>query len=169
MIYANNLPLAHNTNNAFYVQDTWHATPKLTLTLGLRYDYIGYPTSPQKGGIANFNFTNSDTIISNFGNSSATANVDQNYYDFGPRVGFAWSGIENTVIRAGYARSFTNGFFGANFGAITNDWPNATRQDISPVADPYQPSLTLAGGPPVFVNGFEISGGGRQSRSVSHS
>jgi hypothetical protein len=156
VIYANNLPLAHNTNDAFYVQDTWHATPKLTLILGLRYDYIGYPTSPQKGGIANFNFTNSDTIISNFGDSSATANVDQNHYDFGPRVGFAWNGIQNTVIRAGYARSFTNGFYGANFGAITNDWPNATRQDISPIADPYQPSLTLAGGPPVFINGFEI-------------
>ena len=103
--------------------------PQLTWTLGLRWDYIGYPTSPQQGGIANFNFTNTDTIISNFGNSSSTANVNQNYGDFGPRVGFAWMAFKNTVIRAGWGRSFTNGFDGANFGAITNDWPNATRQD----------------------------------------
>ncbi len=156
VVYANNLPEAHNTDNAFYVQDTWHATPRLTVTLGLRYDFIGYPTSPQKGGIANFDFTNTNTIISNFGKSSATANVDQNYLDFGPRIGFAWSGIKHTVIRAGYTRSFTNGFDGANFGAITNDWPNATRQTLSPVADQYQPTLTLAGGPPTFISGFDI-------------
>ena len=156
VIYARGVPQAHNTDNALYVQDTWHATDKLTVTLGLRWDYISYPTSPQQGGIANFNFTNTNTIISNFGNSSSTANVNQNYGDFGPRVGFAYSAFKNTVIRAGWGRSFTNGFYGANFGAITNDWPNATRQDISQVADLYQPSLTLAGGPPTFVSGFEI-------------
>ena len=156
VIYARGVPQAHNTNNALYVQDTWHASPTLTWTLALRWDYIGYPTSPQKGGIANFNYTNSDTIISNFGNSSSTANVNQNYGDFGPRIGFAWSAFKNTVVRGGWGRSFTNGFDGANFGAITNDWPNATRQDISQVADLYQPSLTLATGPPTFVSGFQI-------------
>ena len=156
VIYARGVPEAHNTNNSLYVQDTWRITPKLTATLGLRWDYIGYPTSPQKGGIANFNFTNTDTIISNFGNSSSTANVNQNYADFGPRVGFAYRASRNTVVRAGWGRSFTNGFDGANFGAITNDWPNATRQTISQISDLYQPSLTLAGGPSTFISGFAI-------------
>jgi Carboxypeptidase regulatory-like domain len=156
VIYARGVPQAHNTNNALYVQDTWRVNPKLTLTLALRWDYIGYPTSPQKGGIANFNFTNSDTIISDFGNSSSTANVNQNYADFGPRVGIAYSAFKNTVVRLGWGRSFTNGFYGANFGAITNDWPNATRQDLSQISDLYQPTLTLATGPPTFVSGFDI-------------
>ena len=156
VIYARGVPQAHNTDNALYVQDTWHATPKLTFTLGLRWDYIGYPTSPQPGGIANFNYSNTDTIISNFGNSSSTADVNQNYADYGPRVGFAWNTFKNTVIRGGWGRSFTNGFYGANFGAITNDWPNATRQTLSQISDLYQPSLTLAGGPPTFVSGFAI-------------
>jgi hypothetical protein len=164
VIYARGVPEAHNTNNALYVQDTWHVTPKFTATLGLRWDYIGYPTSPQPGGIANFNYTNTDTIISNFGNSSSTANVNQNYGDFGPRVGFAWSVFKNTVVRGGWGRSFTNGFYGANFGAITNDWPNATRQTLSQITDLYQPApggstggpLTLASGPAQFVSGFQI-------------
>jgi Carboxypeptidase regulatory-like domain len=156
VIYARGVPQAHNTNNALYVQDTWHASPKLTFTLALRWDYIGYPTSPQQGGIANFNFTNTNTIVSNYGNSSSTANVNQNYGDFGPRVGFAWMAFKNTVVRAGWGRSFTNGFYGANFGAITNDWPNATRQTLSQVSDLYQPTITLASGPPTFVSGFEI-------------
>ena len=177
VIYARGVPEAHNTDDSLYVQDTWRVTPKLTATLGLRWDYIGYPTSPQPGGIANFNYTNTNTIISNFGNSSSTANVNQNYGDFGPRIGFAWSAFKNTVIRAGWGRSFTNGFYGANFGAITNDWPNATRQTLSQISDLYQPApggangapLTLASGPEQFVSGFQISGGSRKSWSIPDS
>jgi hypothetical protein len=155
VVYANNLPLAHNTTEGLFVQDTWRASSRLTLTLGLRWDFIGHPTSPQKGGIANFNFSNTDTIISNFGNSSATANEDQNYGDFGPRIGLAYKLANKTVIRAGYGRSYSIGFYGANFGAVTNDWPNATRQQLLQ-NDVYQPVLTIPQGPPVFVSGFDI-------------
>lgn len=155
VIYARNLPLAHNTRTAFYVQDTWRVTPKLTLNLGIRWDYLGYPTSPQAGGIANFNFSNAYTIISDFGDTSSTANVDQNYHDFAPRLGVAYRISNNTVLRSGFARAYSIGFYGANFGAITNDWPNATRQDLRQ-SDTFAPVITLAEGPPTFVSGFDI-------------
>jgi outer membrane receptor protein involved in Fe transport len=155
VIYATALPEAHNTHQAFFAQDTWHVTPKLTLNLGVRWDYLGYPTSPQKGGIANFNFTNTNTIVSNFGDTSATADVEQNHNAWAPRVGFAYRVRDNTVVRAGFGRTYAIGFYGANFGAITNDWPNATRQNVKQ-DDIYQPILSLAGGPPAFVSGFDI-------------
>jgi len=155
VVYANNLPLAHQTRTAPYIQDTWRVTPKLTLTLGLRWDFIGYPTSPQKGGIANFNFTNAKTIISDYGDTTATANVKNNFGDWGPRIGIAYRLFENTVIRAGYARSYSIGFYGANFGAITNDWPSASRQKVVQ-PDPYTPALTLEQGPPPFVSGYQV-------------
>ncbi len=155
VIYARNLPLAHNTRTSAFAQDTWRVTPQLTLTLGLRWDFLGYPTSPQPGGIANFNFSNTATIVSSYGNSSDTANVNQNHKDFAPRVGLAYRLGQKTVIRAGYARSYAIGFYGANFGAITNDWPNATRQNLKQ-SDLYQPALTLAQGPPAFVSGFDV-------------
>ena len=157
-IYATALPLAHSTHSDLFAQDTWHVSPKLTVVLGLRWDYLGYPTSPLRGGIANFNFANTNSIISNYGDTSATADVLNNFRDFGPRVGFSYKLQKDTVLRMGYGRSYPIGFYGANFGAITNDWPNATRQDLKQ-NDPYQalPAFpTLESGPPAFVSGFDI-------------
>lgn len=158
VIYATALPLAHSSHDDVFAQDTWHVNSKLTLVLGLRWDYLGYPTSPLKGGIANANFANTDTIISNFGDSTATADVQDNHDAFGPRVGISYKVQKDTVVRVGYGRSYGIGFYGANFGAITNDWPNATRQDLKQ-NDIYQalPDFpSLSAGPPAFVSGFAI-------------
>jgi hypothetical protein len=156
VVYANNLPAANQKRDAFYIQDSWHVTPKFTAILGLRYDYIGYPTSPYKGGISNFNFTNTNSIISNYGNVSPTAGVLNNWWDFAPRIGLAYQVSPKTVVRAGYAKTYPIGFYGANFGAITNDWPNATRQDLSQT-NPFSPIISFPQQqPPPFVSGFQI-------------
>jgi Carboxypeptidase regulatory-like domain len=42
-----------NWYNSGYAEDTWKMSPKLTLTLGLRYDY-NQPTGEMAGGFANF-------------------------------------------------------------------------------------------------------------------
>ena len=153
VVYAHDLPEAHQTRTAPYVQDTWRVTQSLTLSLGLRWDFIGVPTSPQRGGIANFNFSNTDTIISNYGTTSATANVNNNFGDWGPRIGIAYRIGDKTVVRAGYARSYSIGFYGANFGAVTNDWPTATRQALQQT-DAYTPLFSIQQGPPPVVSGF---------------
>ena len=154
VVYAHDLPEAHQTRTAPYVQDTWRVTQALTLTLGLRWDFIGVPTSPQRGGIANFNFNNADTIISGYGNTSATANVNNNFGDWGPRIGIAYRVGNKTVVRAGYSRSYSIGFYGANFGAVTNTWPTATRQALQQ-SDAYTPLFSIEQGPPAVVSGFE--------------
>ena len=84
------MPAANQKRDALFVQDTWHVTRKLTAVLGLRWDYMGYPTSPFKGDISNFDYTNTDAIISNYGNVGPTAGVKENWGDFAPRVGFAY-------------------------------------------------------------------------------
>jgi outer membrane receptor protein involved in Fe transport len=81
--------------------------------------------------------------------------VNQNHNDWAPRVGLAYRLGDKTVVRAGYARSYAIGFYGANFGAITNDWPNATRQNLVQNSQ-YQPALNINTGPPPFVSGFDI-------------
>lgn len=153
-IYAMPLPAANQKRFAFYAQDTWRVTPKLTAVLGIRYDFIGFPTSPFKGGLVNFNFANSNTIISNYGYTGPTAGVRNNWHDFAPRIGIAYRIFPKTVIRTGYGRSYAIGFYGANFGAFTNAWPVATRQEVTQTVSPYLPAITFAGGPPPFVSGF---------------
>jgi hypothetical protein len=59
----------------FFAQDEWRATPKLTLTLGLRYDFEPYP-------------------------EHLVPQADLN--NFQPRVGFAYSFNSRTVARVGF-------------------------------------------------------------------
>ena len=140
---------------AFYFQDTWRATRKLTLNLGLRWDYIGFPRSDIGGGIVNYDFSTAEMLMSNFGDTSGTADVNDNLHDFGPRIGLAYQATPKTVIRAGFARTFSIGFYGANFGAINNQWPIATRQRIIQ-NDPFTPGILVQEGPESFVGGFQI-------------
>ena len=74
---------------AGYVQDNWQIAPTLTLNLGFRYDM-------ETENVAN------DLAIPPI--LMAGRPDDKN--NWGPRVGFAWSVAENTVIRGGAGKYF---------------------------------------------------------------
>jgi hypothetical protein len=101
-----------------YVQDNWKVTPKLTLDLGLRYDY--FPTVTEVHNAESYfdpNLANPVTGINgglNFtGSGAGTCNCStpaQNYFkNFGPRVGLAYQLGSKTVIRSSYGIMFTHG------------------------------------------------------------
>jgi hypothetical protein len=81
---------------AGYVQDDWKVTPRLTLNLGLRYDFDNPPIDKQKGTIYNLAL-----------NESFPGTWKTNYNDWGPRFGFSWGVMKNTVIRGGYGIYFS--------------------------------------------------------------
>lgn len=89
--------------SGFY-QDDWKATQKLTLNLGIRYDYA---TWPYEGADRMTNFDPKTGIkftppTSPVGRS--LVRPDKN--NFAPRVGLAYQYNDKTVVRAGYGRFF---------------------------------------------------------------
>jgi hypothetical protein len=89
-----------NSNWDFYVQDDWRATRKLTLNIGLRYDY-NTVWRERHDQIANFDPT-TQTILPN---TQTPYNAPK--ADFAPRLGFSYDpfGTGKTVIH-GYGGLF---------------------------------------------------------------
>jgi hypothetical protein len=81
------------TESAFYVQDSWRATDRLTLNYGLRYDLFAYAQPKVQNPNAQLLANNLDT---------GRVNRDGNNY--GPRFGFAYkvNKAGTTVLRGGW-------------------------------------------------------------------
>lgn len=79
-------------NIAGYLQDDWRMTSRLTLNLGLRYDFSNPPVD-KNGHSALYNLALNTPIPGSW---------NTNYNDWGPRAGFAWSATSKLVVRGGY-------------------------------------------------------------------
>jgi len=101
-----------------YIQDNWKVSSKLTLDLGVRWDY--YPTYTEKNNVLSFfnpTLTNPITgapgAIQYAGSGANTCNCStpvNNYYkNIGPRLGLAYQVDPKTVIRASYGVMYTHG------------------------------------------------------------
>ncbi|HVJ09527.1 MAG TPA: TonB-dependent receptor [Acidisarcina sp.] len=88
-----------------YVQDDWKVTPKLTLNLGLRYDFAT-PALEGRNQMANFDPTANagagGLVFAKSGSMEKRALVEVNKTDFAPRIGIAYAATPTTVIRGGY-------------------------------------------------------------------
>lgn len=85
-----------------FAQDDWKLTPKLTLNLGLRYDFATPPYSA-KNQLANFDPAGSGSLVTaSSGSLSNRSLVQVNNTDFAPRIGATYSLGDKTVIRGGY-------------------------------------------------------------------
>lgn len=92
--------------NSLYVQDDFRVTSKLTLNLGLRWEYAT-PIWERDNNWTNFD-PGTDTLVKATGGSIFNrALVHPDYKDFGPRVGMAFSFDPKTVMRAGYGISYS--------------------------------------------------------------
>jgi hypothetical protein len=116
----------------FFAQDTWRATPKLTLNLGLRYE-LYFPESVNgKGNGALMNLNTGYINVALYGPVPSNLGVSIAKNAYNPRVGVAYQLNPKTVIRMGYGRSFDLGVFGSVFGhVVTQNLPVLVNQSIS--------------------------------------
>lgn len=138
----------------FYAQDTWRATPKLTLNLGLRYELYFPEAVNGPGNGALLDLKTGFIHVAGIGGVPSDLGWQKATNAYNPRVGIAYQATDKTVIRAGYGRSFDLGVFGSVFGhVVTQNLPVLANQQISAAGDAtqYAQPFTIAQGPPANV------------------
>ena len=140
---------------AVYFADSWHATTKLTLNLGLRYDLQG-PWSERFNRLSYFDPT-ATNFLTQFLPSSSSAlkgdvflvnsgdrnNIPLEKIEFSPRVGLAYGISSKTVIRSGYGIFWIPNYVSFGLNPL-NDMVNAATTTYSGTIDGTHPVNTIA-------------------------
>jgi hypothetical protein len=135
---------------AFYGQDSYRVTQKLTLNYGVRWDII-YPETvngPGNGGFASL--VSGGTRVAGVAGIGTNGNEKMDYLNLAGRFGFAYQVLPNTVVRGGIGQVYdTVGYFGTIFGSVlTHNLPVLANEDITASNAQGQFATTLAN-PPV--------------------
>ena len=99
-------PARRNTVYNLYFQDKWQVSQKLTVDLGLRWEYWPSSTPHHPGGFSNYNPFNNTLELAGIGSVPNDLGLNSYYTSFGPRIGAAYRMNEKTVFRAGYGISY---------------------------------------------------------------
>jgi hypothetical protein len=91
--------------NYLYFQDDFKITNKLTLNLGVRYEYAT-PQWEASNVLSNFDPVSNKLIPAKSGSIADRAQVNPDRNNWAPRLGFAYSMNPKTVVRGGYGISY---------------------------------------------------------------
>ena len=154
---------------AFYAQDDWKVSRKLTVNWGLRYELFS-PIGERFGRQSNFDFQNLTLFIPkgpnqdtplppNFGSAFPQVKISRGQVpntlipwdktDFGPRLGLAYSIRPTTVLRLGY---------GIFYGGEENQGGNPNRGESVPFNETVNLGITgsdIFTTNPYFTNGLK--------------
>jgi hypothetical protein len=164
-ISTNNFISSTKKAYAFYAQDDWKVTKKLTLNIGMRYELFS-PIGEKFGRQSNFDIDNltlyipagpdqSAALPPNFATAFPNVTVSRGAVsqylipwdktDFGPRIGAAYNAFNKTVIRVGY---------GIFYGGEENQGGNPNRGESVPF---NQSTVLVHAGPNADVNIFDAN------------
>lgn len=88
-----------------FIQDDWHVASNLTLNLGIRWDYY-QPYTEINNLLSNFDTNVGKIVVAGVNGVDKYGNVQPDYTNFAPRVGFAYTPMPRTVVRGGFGLSF---------------------------------------------------------------
>jgi len=90
----------------WYGQDRWQVNRKLTITLGLRYEYFPLMTRAAGKGLERLDPSTNLVYMGGRGNVPVANGMTVSKKLFAPRMGIAYRVTENTVVRTGYGLTY---------------------------------------------------------------
>jgi hypothetical protein len=103
-----------NYNLAFFIQDDWRVTPRLTVNAGLRYEYES-PMWVDSDVHSRFDLQTGRVLVAGK-NASRTLDLQGDKVNLGPRLGFAYTVNDKTVVRSAFGVFYGQIF--SNLGGI---------------------------------------------------
>ncbi|MBY0502932.1 MAG: TonB-dependent receptor [Bryobacteraceae bacterium] len=135
-----------------YFQDDWKVSRRLTVNLGLRYDFQSQAVERNNGAT---NFDPVCKLPNGLAGCTVFAGVDgqprnwrgEDYSNWGPRVGFAYDvfGNTRTILRAAYGMMYPSQMWRENYGNANGFAQTSTTY---PQADPNRPAFQFRQGLP---------------------
>lgn len=158
---------------AFYLDDTWRLTSRLTVNLGLRYELQGtwserfnrltyFDPAATNGtvtgcsGIAG-SACPGDAFLVGTGRNTSHNNIPMDKKAFSPRLGFAYALDQKTVIRGGYGIFFIPNYvsFGLN---PDNDVVNLATTPFTATQNSYTTPFSTLNGTNCSLTGSTFAG-----------
>ena len=105
---------------SLFAQDDWRPVPSLTVSAGLRYDYLAPPVDANNR--ANLYDPATGQLVQVGTGSMPRGGYAPDRNNFGPRAGFAWAidGERKNVIRGGYGIYYNQGSLATSEGLYFN-------------------------------------------------
>ncbi len=149
-------PLRHTSENSYglYVQDSYRVNARVTVNLGLRWDYLGVVKEKNNlfSNATSFDPAAGTLTLTQVGQPGLSRMYEPDYKNFAPRVSLAWdvTGKGKTVVRAG---------FGIFYDAFSQDFflghlPYPPFFDPGPAYNPIGPAQII----PAAATGSIVAG-----------
>jgi len=161
-----NIQIAYALSQRYYapfVQDDWRLTPKITLNLGVRWDYespytdrfnrlvngfCATCTNPYQAGVTGLTLNGG---ISSYTSPSNRFPYPRDLNNWQPRLGFAYQAFPNTIVRAGYGIIYFNTIespssISTGFSQSTSNTNSSANLPISTASNPFPKGIALPSG-----------------------
>jgi len=148
-----------NRYYGFFLQDDFRVSAKLTLNLGLRYEYETPRTERYNRATRGFDGANGGSLI--YASDKQRGIYDPDRNNFAPRFGLAYSANAKTVVRMGYGLNFVPVVGSVDAVGYSVTTPMVTTQDgITPLnrlSNPFPQQLSPIGANAAAFRGQNIS------------